>query len=260
MAAASQGASAAEDLEEKRAKVQSLMAEMKTWPTEADMMQKALDGVHNTSTTAAERVVSAKLLQELVEQVDLANGVPLLPVVHSCTDSCGCVSKRDTAALPGQDECASADLLRLNTTGSPMVAAAEVIARSLMEGGELRGEMLRVVAVAAANNMPFQRAFLAEQQLFVPWLLQVRPVSGLACRSDQNFPCQRPLAARVKQWGRYDCSCCSTWGKVTSAMPTQPPPHCMRSPASRATFPPPRCSCLAPPQPTVSAPTRRRTR
>lgn len=55
------------------------------------------------------------------------------------------------------------------------MSAVEVISRALMQGGDMTAEMLRVVAVAASNNAPFQRAFLDQQRLFVPWLLEVRP-------------------------------------------------------------------------------------
>jgi recombinational DNA repair ATPase RecF len=62
------------DLVERRARVQALMEEMKTWPNEADLMQESLATVHNVRSTISERTLALRILQELVEQIDVANG------------------------------------------------------------------------------------------------------------------------------------------------------------------------------------------
>lgn len=77
MAAAAPGTDGSEEsLEERRAKVQGLLEEMRAWPTEAQLVQQSLTTAHNTSAGEADRVVALKVLHELVEQVDVANGAP----------------------------------------------------------------------------------------------------------------------------------------------------------------------------------------
>jgi hypothetical protein len=61
-------------LEERRERVQALMEEMKTWPTEAELVHESLVAIYNTSSPKPERVLALKILQELVEQIDVANG------------------------------------------------------------------------------------------------------------------------------------------------------------------------------------------
>lgn len=75
-----------------------------------------------------------------------------------------------------------ADFLKMNATvesasaqqGSGEVPALEVVSQALLEGGDVRLHTLRVLAVAASNNVPFQRAVLRDQPLIVPFLVEVR--------------------------------------------------------------------------------------
>ena len=64
MAQASQGTGDAESLEEKRARVQSLLAEMQAWPTEAELLQQSLDRSHDKALPLVERLMAMKLLRD----------------------------------------------------------------------------------------------------------------------------------------------------------------------------------------------------
>jgi hypothetical protein len=78
--------------------------------------------------------------------------------------------------------CCAADFLKMNVTlrdqdvpsTAQAISALEVIGQALLEGGALRVEALKVLAVAASNNVPFQRTVLHYQKLFVPFLIDVR--------------------------------------------------------------------------------------
>lgn len=48
-----------------------------------------------------------------------------------------------------------------------------VLVDSLVEGGELQLQALRVIHTAAANNVKFQTKVLEKETAIVPWLLQV---------------------------------------------------------------------------------------
>lgn len=50
------------------------MQQMKEWPSESELLQRSLQTLHNVTAPAADKVVALKLVQELVEQVDVANG------------------------------------------------------------------------------------------------------------------------------------------------------------------------------------------
>ena len=76
----------------------------------------------------------------------------------------------------------AADFLKTNATVGPSsagheaqtVPALEVVSQVLLEGGEVRLQALKVMAVAASNNVPFQRSVLRDQELIVPFLVEVR--------------------------------------------------------------------------------------
>lgn len=54
------------------------------------------------------------------------------------------------------------------------ISSIEILSRALQDSGDVRVQALRVLAVAAANNVPFQKALLQQQEQLVPWLLEVR--------------------------------------------------------------------------------------
>ena len=62
------------DLAGRRARVQTLLADMKSWPTETELLQRALDTLWDAQATREDGVAALRLVQELVEQVDVANG------------------------------------------------------------------------------------------------------------------------------------------------------------------------------------------
>lgn len=111
-----------------------------------------------------------------------------------------------------------ADFLKLNVTGSASTDAAadaaaaernvtlssiEVISRALLETGPVRQEALRVVAVGAANNVPFQQTWLQHQPDVVPWLLMVcNPRLEVAARSQFAGPvsCMRSSSKQSKAY------------------------------------------------------------
>lgn len=131
MAQAQQGAGDAqntETLEAKRQKVESLMAEMKTWRTEAELLQQSLDQAHNATLPLPERLLAMKLMRELVEQVDVANGAMLdkRPAIISpgfSTSTC------KVACVPFSTQCLSQSFCRhydTSTNSSERMQADEI--------------------------------------------------------------------------------------------------------------------------------------
>jgi hypothetical protein len=67
----------------------------------------------------------------------------------------------------------------MNVTGgapsnAQAVSGLEVIGQAILEGGDMRMEALKVLAVAASNNVLFQTTVLHYQKLLVPFLVDVR--------------------------------------------------------------------------------------
>jgi Nucleotide exchange factor Fes1 len=213
-------------LEQQRARVEELMAEMATWPSEAELLQRGIDTLQNSSSSEADKVVALKFMQELVEDVDVANGAQqacstsvatglrgygcchvalLCQACLACHRLSGsqrrllqhmgqCLQKRIElttlvhCCIPNQPV-SFADFLKLNassteklTTGLYRPSSVELLSRALLEDGLVRLEALRFIAVAAANNAPFQRTLLRVQNKIVPWLLSVRIVVILQVR------------------------------------------------------------------------------
>ena len=65
----------ADTLAEQRARVQELMQQMKEWPSESELLLSSLLTVNNSTAPEPDKVVALKFMHELVEQVDVANGV-----------------------------------------------------------------------------------------------------------------------------------------------------------------------------------------
>ena len=80
-----------------------------------------------------------------------------------------------TKAIAAGSSLPSADGIKADSaTQNVTLSAMEVISRALLMSGEVRLEALKVVAVAAANNVPFQQVWFRHQPDVVPWLLMVR--------------------------------------------------------------------------------------
>lgn len=72
----------------------------------------------------------------------------------------------------------------------PALGGVDVLADAMLEGGAVRLQAMRVLATAAANNVPFQEAVLKKEAGTVQWLLQVRPGSPeAACVCFQHGCC-----------------------------------------------------------------------
>ena len=75
------------------------------------------------------------------------------------------VDDKEGAPAPATDETAAQE---------QRISSVEILSRALQGSGEVRIQALRVLAVAAANNVPFQKTLLKQQGEIVPWLLEVR--------------------------------------------------------------------------------------
>lgn len=85
----------------------------------------------------------------------------------------------------------------------PALGGVDVLADAMLEGGTMRLQAMRVLATAAANNVPFQEAVLKKEAGTVQWLLQVRPGSlGAACVFLEHECCAggRQAAPALRRW------------------------------------------------------------
>jgi hypothetical protein len=62
-------------IEEQRRRVAAFLEQTQAWPSQAQLLQSTLTIVSNSSESDITRIRALELVQELVEQVDLANGV-----------------------------------------------------------------------------------------------------------------------------------------------------------------------------------------
>jgi Nucleotide exchange factor Fes1 len=62
-------------LEERREQLAQLLEESKMWPTQAEVMNTSLSIAANVSEEMGTRVNALRMVQELAEDIDVANGV-----------------------------------------------------------------------------------------------------------------------------------------------------------------------------------------
>jgi Nucleotide exchange factor Fes1 len=80
----------------------------------------------------------------------------------------------------------------------PKLGGVPVLVAALREGGPVQLAALKVLATAASNNVPLQKAILSEEKAIVPWLLQVRtghPEVGVCSRATVAMKVERRVCA-----------------------------------------------------------------